>query len=113
MSSEQTRESWRSEACPSWCVKDHHDDDHPDDRFHDSAATRVPVIFAERDHEAGPGRWAHVPGEISIITSQHVESSEVVVFIGREDHVDQRLNLSVEGAARLAEGIERHLDATR
>lgn len=113
MSSEQTLAAGRSEPCPPWCIREHHDDDHPDDRYHDSAATRVPVIFAERDHQAGPGRWAHVRGEISIITSRYVGSADVVVFIGREEQPDRQLNLTVEGAARLAEGIQRHLDATR
>lgn len=113
MSSEKTREAGRSEPCPPWCAGEHREADHPDDRYHDSPTTPVPVIFAERDREAGPGQWAMEPGEIAITTSQHIESDDVVVFIGREDRLDQQLNLTVESAARLARSIERHLDVVR
>lgn len=111
MSSEQTRAEWQSEPCPPWCIRAHHDDDPPDDRFHDSATTQVPVIFAVRDHDAGPGRYTHEPGQVSIVTSRHVDSDDVVVFIGCEDNADQQLNLTVESSARLAGSIARHLDA--
>lgn len=110
MSSKNPRAAWQSEPCPAWCTQQHRDDDHPEDRFHDSVATRVPMVFAERDHEAGPGRWAHTPGEISIVTSRHAETSDVVVFIGRDEHPGQELSLTPEGAARLAVAIARHLD---
>lgn len=111
--SSDTHATRQSEPCPSWCTQQHSDDDHPDDRFHDSAVTQVSVIFAERDHVAGPGRWVHTAGEISIVTSRHIDTSDVVVFIGRDDQVNQQINLTTDSAARLAEAITRHLDATR
>ena len=40
----QSRPSWQVDACPAWCVVDHGEHDHPDDRVHRSAALSVPVV---------------------------------------------------------------------
>ena len=109
MESEQPRASWQSEPCPAWCTRRHADDDHPDDRYHDSAPAQVPAILLERDAAAGPGRWSSTAGEITIITSRYVGGADTIIVIGREDRLDQQLSLSPEGAARLAEAIARHV----
>ena len=107
--SEQPRASWQSEPCPAWCTRRHADDDHPDDRYHDSAPTQVPAILLERDAAAGPGRWSSAAGEITIITSRYVDGGDTITVIGREDLPDRQLSLTPEGAARLAEAIARHV----
>lgn len=112
MNDEKARAIWQTEPCPPWCTQDHRDDDHPDDRYHDSAVTRVPVILIERDHAAGPGRWEREAGEITIVTSRHADTAEVVTFIGRDDGPGQQLTLTPEGAARLAAAIARHVAET-
>jgi hypothetical protein len=109
MDDEHARAVWQSEPCPPWCSGEHHDDDHPDDRYHDSPSVQVPVTVMERDHAAGPGRWIPLPGEITIITSQHADTGEMVTFIGRADRRDQQLHLTPDGAARLAREIVQHL----
>lgn len=109
MTSEQARAIWQSEPCPPWCTVVHRDDDHPDDRYHDSAALQVPAIVLERDREAGPGRWVREPAEITIVTSRHADTVDVVTLIGRDDRLDQQLSLTPEGAARLADAILQHL----
>jgi hypothetical protein len=106
---EPARSGWTFESCPRWCTRQHDDDDHPDDRYHDSAPTTTPTIFLQRDHEAGPGRWRHEAGEITIISSRHADTDETITFIGRDDRFDQQLHLTPEGAARLADAIVRHL----
>lgn len=42
------RLSWLIEPCPAWCRADHHDQDHPDDRFHQSPQILVPVVIPKR-----------------------------------------------------------------
>lgn len=113
MQSDPTRASWQSEPCPAWCVRHHQDDDHPDDRYHDSGTTEVPTLFAARDHAAGPGRWAMDSGEIMIITSRHVDSTETITFVGRDDRLGQALTMTPDSAARLAEALTRHVAALR
>jgi hypothetical protein len=106
---EPARSGWPAEPCPQWCTRRHADDDHPDDRYHDSAPTTAPIVFLERDRDAGPGRWRHEAGEITIISSRHADAHETITFIGRDDRLDQQLHLTPEGAARLADAIAQHL----
>lgn len=113
MESDLKRAGWQTEPCPSWCIREHHDDDHPDDRYHDSIATEVPTLFAARDHAAGPGQWAMDSGDLMIITSRHVDSTEVITFVGRDDRLGQALTMTPDSAARLAEALTQHVAAIR
>lgn len=113
MESTKPRASWQSEPCPPWCVRVHADDDHPDDRYHDSAETQVPAILAERKPDEGPGRWVHEEAEVTIVTSRYADATEMVTFIGSGDRHDQQLSLSPESAARLAAALQRHLTSLR
>lgn len=33
------RPSWLVEECPAWCTREHHEEDHPEDRRHQSPAS--------------------------------------------------------------------------
>lgn len=109
MVNEAARANWQSEPCPSWCVREHHDDDHRDDRYHDSETTLTPSAFALRDFDAGPGVWQVEMGEIAIVTSKHVETDTVVTFIGRDDRIGHSLTMTPETAAQLAAALTRHV----
>lgn len=112
MSSDQARAAWQSAPCPSWCTQRHHDDDHPDDRYHDSVAVPVASTVMQRDRAAGPGQWVEVPAELTVVTSRHADpasTAETVTFIGRADRTDQQLQLSPGSAKHLAEAILEHL----
>ncbi len=113
MGHDPTGPSWQSRPCPPWCVRTHREDDHPDDRFHDSRSTRVPVVLLDRDVDAGPGRWSHDLTDLAIVVSQHDTADEVVVLVGREDDTRQQLHLSAESAARLAKALDTHLRILR
>jgi hypothetical protein len=110
VSSEQALATWQSEPCPSWCARVHHDDDHPDDRYHDSTQLQVPSILMERDLDAGPGQWVSVPEDLTIVSSRYDSADDIITFIGRADRHDQHLQLSPETARRLAQSILDHLD---
>ncbi|MFI5430064.1 DUF6907 domain-containing protein [Aeromicrobium sp. UC242_57] len=109
MQNDSTRANWQTEPCPAWCVRTHQDDDHPDDRYHDSEPTEIPAVFAERDRDAGPGQWTLDAGELTIITSRHVDTTETITFVGREDRLGHALTLTPDSAARLAHALNRHL----
>lgn len=109
MNIEQSRATWQAEPCPPWCVREHHDDDHPDDRYHDSEATLIPAVVAERDLPGGPGRYTRETTELAIVTSRHDDSPDLITFIGRGDRADQQLIMTPESAAHLATALTRHL----
>ena len=91
------------ERCPSWCVVDHQPDDHPDDRWHDSASSHVDVIVRL------PG--SAEAGELTIVTSRRFGEPDEWTFIGEADRNRQRLELSRESAQRLATALTEHLRA--
>lgn len=38
--------SWMVAPCPSWCIREHREEDHVDDRRHQGRALEVPVVMA-------------------------------------------------------------------
>jgi hypothetical protein len=108
MSTTHSRPSWLSEPCPAWCTRSHHDDDHPDDRWHDSETTLVPVTALRRDTGAGAGRFEPEQAVVTIVTSRHVGDTVTTTFIGYGDRPHTALQLTPESAARLAEAVTRH-----
>lgn len=111
MNIEQSRASWQTEPCPSWCVREHQDDDHPDDRYHDSDTTVVSAVMADRDRGGGSGSWTHETAELAIVTSRYDDSTQLITFIGRDDRPDQHLIMTPESAGRLAQALTRHLSS--
>lgn len=109
MNIEQSRASWQAEPCPPWCVREHHDNDHPDDRYHDSDTTLVSAVMADRDRLGGTGRWTHETAELAIVTSRYDDTTQLITFIGRDDRPDQHLVMTPESAERLAQALIRHL----
>lgn len=101
--------AWQDSPCPSWCVREHNDDDHPDDRYHDSAVTEFGATVASRLPEQGPGQWQLDDADISIVTSVHACGSTAITFIGRGDDVTQSLTLTPESAEQLARSLAEHL----
>lgn len=91
------------ERCPIWCVVDHQPDDHPDDRWHDSASSHVDVIVRLPDSTEA--------SELTIVTSRRFGESDDWTFIGEPDRNRQRLELSRESAQRLATALTEHLRA--
>jgi len=46
-----SRPSWQVTECPAWCVVEHQEDDHPDDRTHRDAGVDIPVVTRRRHYE--------------------------------------------------------------
>jgi len=104
------RPSWLNEDCPTWCVREHREQDRPDDRYHFSEASTVPVIaFAE----------------LSVDVAASMHGLDLVVWVGRylgetlewvviepARERDPHLILSVESAGFLRDKIGEQLSRT-
>jgi len=112
MSFEQTRDraggtppapTWLTEACPSWCAREHEEDDHPEDRYHQSEPSIAPVIAS---------------GQVTVPVTSSLETVDLLVRIGRYvgettewmaieplELVQPRLLLTVESARHLARHV--------
>lgn len=107
---DQSRPSWQTEACPPWCVVDHREDDHPDDRVHDSASRHISALLHPSQRLAREGDGSEV-SELLVVTSRRAGDEVDWTYIGEPDRSRQYLNLSRESARRLASALTRHLDA--
>lgn len=107
---DRSNPSWLNEECPAWCIGDHHEDDHPDDRIHDSDGQTVSVALhpSQRLTRAGDDGEA---SELIIVTSRRAGDQAEWTYIGEADRARQYLNLSRDSARRLASALARHLDA--
>lgn len=93
--------SWQRDPCPSWCVVRHQEDDHPDDRVHDSSPSYVPVVLNADDEV--------VSTELLIVMSRRVDETDDWVFVGEPDRARQRLVLTPESAQRVAHSVLEQL----
>lgn len=41
------RPSWLHEACPSWCTREHREDDHPEDRIHQDEGVVIAAVVGD------------------------------------------------------------------
>lgn len=44
-----TEPTWLREPCPSWCAREHREDDHVEDRFHQSDPSFFPAVAGSGD----------------------------------------------------------------
>lgn len=41
--------TWLAEVCPAWCTRIHREDDHPEDRYHQSEPSTFPAVAGAGD----------------------------------------------------------------
>lgn len=93
------RPSWLDEACPAWCAREHHEDDHPEDRQHRSRGIEVAGVVADRDRVTM--RQVARGTELVVQRSQHLGGAESWVAISDAEARDPSLEVSAETAERL------------
>jgi hypothetical protein len=93
------RPSWATAPCPAWCEAEHDEDDHPDDREHESKHHDVPGVVRV-DESAGTCQGE--AATLDVVRHQHVGDHEQWVFVGD----DRRwLDVSLETAMRLRDAL--------
>ena len=99
------RTSWQSSPCPEWCVIDHDEADHPDDRAHRDAGIAIPAVFRHRDfHEGRLVERIH-EGSLTLGRWQRDGEDRVWYFIG--DDAGLEIEISAESFARVTDEMVR------
>ncbi|MBF4563300.1 hypothetical protein ITJ43_14290 [Microbacterium sp. VKM Ac-2870] len=102
------RPSWLTEPCPSWCQADHQDQDHPDDRYHQSRQVLVSVVAPKSatggDASATSGRTFE-PDEMTVLALHPVAQVTVpwVVVVGERQFIEVTLESAIRIHAALGE----------
>ena len=107
MASSDQPMSWSRERCPAWCAREHDERDHPEDRYHQSEPTYVPVLAS---------RAPSVPATASLEALDLIVrvcryDGDIVTWVAIEaaDHPEPRLVLSLESARLLLHDLEEQL----
>jgi hypothetical protein len=95
--------TWLAETCPSWCVREHREQDHPDDRYHQSETSFVPVVAAVRDTVPIAASMRGI--DLTVWMGQYVGESLVWMVIEPDGPRTPRLILSAESAMSLSSEI--------
>ncbi|GAB2983864.1 DUF6907 domain-containing protein [Nocardioides montaniterrae] len=93
--------SWLNEACPSWCVRTHLEDDHPDDRRHQGEAEVLTLLLAE---DAIPSeRTTSV--EVVVLMDRPVGGAQDWIRIEATEQARPRIAFTAESARDLQERL--------
>lgn len=104
MSRDRPRVEWQQDECPSWCVVDHRESDHPHDRKHVSASCEIPAqLLDERPSESSTHRDSWVAGALSVVMHKRDGQAPIAIYVG--DGTDQRIEVDVATAERLCTAL--------
>ena len=94
----QVTPSWLAEGCPAWCTREHHEDDHPEDRRHQSDGTLIAVHESTTAIPVGSARSV----EVAAYLDQPVAEGTCWLRVESLDSPRMRLALTAESARSLA-----------
>ncbi|WP_300682806.1 hypothetical protein [Nocardioides sp.] len=101
------RPSWQHEPCPRWCTRVHHEQDHPEDRIHQSEADLLGVLLAAPPVPHQPRSWASA--ELVVRLGRHVGDPTTWVAIETTEGPAPRVVLPVDSARLLRRHLGRQL----
>lgn len=92
-------------SCPSWCIRNHADQD-PDDHLHEGHTRLLAAITLERSSGEAPNTILRqaIATELTITRYQYPDDPDEWIYIGDGTH---GLDLSLESARRLVQSLGR------
>ncbi|MCX6401635.1 MAG: hypothetical protein NTX33_17115 [Propionibacteriales bacterium] len=99
--------TWLDEPCPPWCVRDHEEDDHPEDRYHQSEPSLFVGVAGSGDQV--PVTASLAPLTLGIRLGCHVGEARAWVVIESLETRHPRMVLTEEAAAALRQALEHQL----
>ncbi|KRB77165.1 hypothetical protein ASE01_10485 [Nocardioides sp. Root190] len=106
----RTGPTWLGESCPSWCAREHGEDDHPEDRFHQSEPSLFPAV-------AGSGDTVPLAASMQAVTlgvriGRQVGEDRTWLLIESLEHRRPRTVLTHETARALLHHLADQLSLT-
>lgn len=101
------RPSWLDEACPRWCTREHGEDDHPEDRYHQGEPS-VFTTVAGSDDGVAPGASLQ-PMALGVRLGRQVGDERTWLLVEPLDGRRPRAVLSVHAAQALARHLARQV----
>jgi hypothetical protein len=100
---ERSRPTWLVEPCPPWCLREHEEADHPEDREHRGAAVRVSVLASGEDTIPATASL----GALDLLVQLHRRVGETLEWVSIEpaEARQPRLALSRESARFLTRAL--------
>ena len=95
-------------GCPHWCRRDHHPDDQPDDRLHQSGPAFVAVIHGDPRFAADDDAWTET---VVLRLAQRIGTTAVWLEASSEEGRSLHLLVTAESARRLASAMTDLLTA--
>lgn len=107
MAFDQSPPSWQSADCPPWCRRVHHEDDHLDDRTHQTTGRHVPVVRAGGSGVDGFPRAGGTAAEEWVVYGfGETAGPSVWVFLGQDEGREVSVRITRDSAALLAGALE-------
>ncbi len=103
----EQRPTWLEEPCPSWCARAHHEDDHPDDRFHQSDGQLVAALAGSG---GAPVDERVAPTTIVVRMGRYAGAARSWIDLAAADPGLPHLVMSVETARAVADAAIRLAD---
>lgn len=106
---EPARAFWQTSPCPTWCkwAGQHRDDEHPDDRCHDSEMLHTPRVLARVE----PGMTG--PQDTVVLLTQNDLAAAPAVHVMIQGDASDPGEIGIfrlEEAAHLRDALSRLLD---
>ncbi|WP_215817339.1 hypothetical protein [Pimelobacter sp. 30-1] len=102
------RPSWLEEPCPRWCTREHREEDHPDDRYHQSEAELVPAVAGSG--EAVPLTATLAATTLGVRVGRHVGDDLTWLVVEALEAPRPRLVLTTESAGALHRALGAQLE---
>jgi hypothetical protein len=99
--------TWLNETCPAWCIAEHGEHDHPDDREHESRRIEAPGVILTRTVTNGQIVHRVEAVHLDAIRHRHVGDDQDWVYVGDNS---TWLDLSLETAKRLHSALSLTID---
>lgn len=98
------RPTWLTELCPPWCVAEHRQHDHPDDRVHRGESTTLAGFLARG---AVPTEFEEEPAHLGVQVLRPVGGSTTWVEVREAEGARHRLTVTLATARDLGRLLAR------
>ncbi len=99
--------TWLDEPCPRWCTRDHREDDHPEDRYHQGEPSVFTTVAGAGD-SVPPGASLR-PMSLGVRMGRQIGEERTWLLLEPLEDRHPRVVLSLEAARALVQHLTQQL----